>query len=151
MLFNSQAAHSFFFFFWTRHICKIFWFQNSIFGFAENAMHQQLDFWDRKVSAMQRNMPFEKQTELFLTCLAGIQNKTISALKVIQNILAHKLKEWRTQLISDFELLFDISFGLIGMSLWDNIIHPWPNPVPCYAKGFYRNLHKSPAFSYNIF
>lgn len=83
--------------------------------------------------------------------MAGIQNHAISALKVIQNILVHKLKEWRTKLISDFEFLFDISHGFIGMSLLDNIIHLWPNPVPCYAKGFYRNLPVSSAFSYKLF
>lgn len=77
--------------------------------------------------------------------MAGIQNQVISALKVIQNILVHKLKERRTKFISDSEFLFDISHGFIGMSLLDNIIHLWPNPVPCYVKGFYWNLAKSPA------
>lgn len=55
------------------------------------------------------------------------------------------------KLISHFELLFDVSYGFIGMPLLDNIIHFWPNPVPCYANGFYRNVPKSPVFSYKLF
>ena len=83
--------------------------------------------------------------------MSGIQNQAINALKVIQNILVHKLTEQRTKFISHFEFLFDISYGFIGMSPLDNIINLWQDPVPYYAKGFCRNLPKSPVFSYKLF
>lgn len=150
MLSNSQAAHSFFFFKQDMS-AKHFGFKTVFLVLPKMPCIKSLIFEIEKFLLCKETCLLKRCTELFLTCLAGIQNETISALKVIQNILVHKLKEQKTKLISDFELLFDMSFGFIGMSLWDNVIHPWLNPVPCYAKGFYSNLPKSPTFSYYIF